>query len=98
MLTVLLSGCAGCVVASPGSTTPDPKLEVPAGATVTKTVAPNQVFYTNNAPAAGYTDFGTVIVTDNSSGISGFVRLDAVLASSQSATADQILTSFALSA
>jgi len=85
------------VVATPGSTTPDPTLELPAGATLTKTVAPNQIFYTNNSSAAGYTDFGTVIVTDNSTGISGFVKLDAVLASSQSATADTILSSFKLS-
>jgi len=97
VLTVVLSGCSGCVVASPGSTTPDPGLILPAGATLTRTVAPNQIFYTNTSSVAGYTDFGTVIVTSNSSGITGYVKLDVVLTSSQSSSADAILTSFALS-
>jgi hypothetical protein len=97
-LTVTVSGCEGCVVSSPGSSTPDPQLEVPPGATVTPSTAPmpGQLYYTTASPVAGYTDFGTVLVTDNATGISGFAKLDLDLPTDQSASATTILASFSL--
>jgi hypothetical protein len=95
-LTVIVSGCQGCVVATSGSNTPDPQLELPPGATVSRSNAPRQIYYTDDSPHAGYTDFGTVVVTDNATGISGFVKLDLVLPTSQSAVANAILDSFTI--
>ena len=97
-LTVVLSGCQGCVEASLDSGAPTPTKAVPAGATVTQTVAPWQVFYAAAATPGGYKDFGTIEVTHNGSSVSGFVRLDLVLPADQAATANTVLTSFALSA
>ena len=96
-LTVVLSGCEGCVKASLTSSAPAPTNVLPAGATVTQTVAPWQVFYTDTASTAGYTDFGTIEVTHNGSAVTGYVMLDLVLPSNQSAAASAVLTSFTLS-
>jgi hypothetical protein len=96
-LTVMLSGCEGCVEASPTSGTPMPTKVLPAGATVTQTVAPWQVFYTNAATPSGYHDFGMIEVTHNGSTVTGYVRLDLVLPANQSAAADTVLASFSLS-
>ena len=93
-LTVIKSGCQGCVVATSGSNTPDPQLDLPPGATVSRSNPPRQIYYTNDSPHAGYTDFGTVVVTDNATGISGFIKLDLVLPASQSAVANAFWTAF----
>jgi hypothetical protein len=95
-LTVVVSGCQGCVVATPGSATPDPRLAMPSGATVTRTVSPGQIFYSHAATTAGYTDFGMVLVTNNGTTTTGFVRLDLVVPSGQSDAANTVLTSFSI--
>jgi hypothetical protein len=96
-LTVVLSGCEGCVKASLTSSAPDPTAVLPAGATVTQTVAPWQVFYTNAATPSGYKDFGTIDVTHNGTAVSGYVMLDLVLPADEAASANSVLTSFTLS-
>jgi hypothetical protein len=95
-LTVVLSGCEGCVEASLTSGAPAPADELPAGATVTRTIAPWQIFYTGPASVSGYTDFGSVLVTHNGTAVTGFVKLDLVLPATGSAAADTVLGSFAL--
>jgi hypothetical protein len=95
-LTVVLSGCEGCVKTSLTSDTPDPTKVLPAGATVTQTVAPWQVFYTNAATPGGYMDFGMIEVTHNGTAVSGFVMLDLVLPAGDAAAANAVLSSFAL--
>lgn len=95
-LTVLLSGCEGCVESSTTSGTPDPNNVLPSGATVTQTVAPWQIFYTNTTESSGYTNYGTILVTHNGTTVTGYVKLDLVVPTGDAATANQILTSFAL--
>jgi hypothetical protein len=97
VLTVVLSGCSGCVKASLDSTTPAPQQQLPAGATITQTVAPWQIFYLKAVSPSGYEDFGTVLVTHSGSSITGYVQLDLVVPSAQAATAKTILSSFTLS-
>jgi hypothetical protein len=96
-LTVVLSGCEGCVKTSLSSSAPDPTNVLPAGATVTQTVAPWQVYYTNAATPSGYKDFGTIDVTHNGTAVSGYVMLDLVLPADEAASANAVLTSFSLS-
>jgi hypothetical protein len=93
-LTVILSGCEGCVKASPTSTAPDPQNVLPAGATVTQTVAPWQIYYTKAASPAGYTDFGTILVTHNGDAVTGYVMMDLVAPSSAAAAANDVLVSY----
>jgi hypothetical protein len=95
-LVVVLSGCEGCVTTTPGSNTPDPNEVLPAGATVTQTVQPWQIYYTDAASPSGYTDFGTILVTHNGTAITGYVKLDLVLPASGSAAAHAVLASFTL--
>jgi hypothetical protein len=95
-LTVVLSGCEGCVKASPTSTEPAPQNVLPAGATITQTIAPWQIYYSKPASPAGYTDFGTIEVTHNGSAVTGYDMLDLVAPSSGAASANQVLASFAL--
>jgi hypothetical protein len=96
MLTVVLSGCAGCVKASSSSNTPDPQGVLPSGATVTETVQPWQIFYSAGAPS-GYTDYGTIIVSHSGTTITGYTKLDLVIPTSDSAVADDVLAGFSLS-
>lgn len=95
-LTVVLSGCAGCVKASTTSSAPDPNAVLPAGAAVTSTVAPWQIFYTGTTAPAGYADYGLILVTHNGSTVTGYVMLDLVLPSSGGSGASSVLTSFTL--
>jgi hypothetical protein len=95
-LTVILSGCEGCVKASPTSTAPDPENVLPAGATVTQTIAPWQIYYTEPAAQSGYTDFGTIEVTHNGSAVTGYDMLDLVTTSGNATSANDVLASFAL--
>jgi hypothetical protein len=96
-LTVLLSGCEGCVKTSLTSSAPDPTNVLPAGATVTQTVAPWQVFYTKAATPSGYEDFGMIDVTHNGTAVTGYVMLDLVLPASDATSANAVLASFTLS-
>jgi hypothetical protein len=96
VLTVVLSGCEGCVKASTTSSAPDPSNVLPAGATVTRTIAPWQIYYTDAASPSGYTDFGSILVTHNGTTVTGYVKLDLVLPSTESAAANTVLASFAL--
>lgn len=95
-LTVVLSGCEGCVKAAPTSPTPDPSGVLPAGATVTRTVQPWQIFYTDTAPSSGYTDFGSILVTHNGTAVTGYAKVDLVIPTSESAAANAVLGSFTL--
>jgi hypothetical protein len=97
VLTVVLSGCEGCVKASIDSSAPAPQQQVPAGATVTRTVAPWQVFYSRAATPSGYEDFGTVLVTHSGNAVTGYVQLDLIVPAAQAAAANTILSSFTLS-
>jgi hypothetical protein len=96
-LTVVLSGCEGCVKASLTSNAPDPNNVLPAGATVTQSVPPWQIFYTNAATPSGYTDIGMIEVTHNGMAVTGFVMLDLVLPAGDAPSANAVLGSFTLS-
>jgi hypothetical protein len=96
-LAVVLSGCEGCVKTSLTSSAPDPTKVLPAGATVTQTVAPWQVFYTNAATPSGYEDFGMIDVTHNGTAVTGYVMLDLVVPAADAASAATVLGSFTLS-
>ena len=91
-MTVVLSGCIGCVTTS-NYTKPNPAGELPEG--VTSKVRLNKwemafQVYTTDDP---YPDNGIVIVTHNSKGISGSVIVNLWLPTSQHKLATTILRS-----
>lgn len=97
-LTVVRSGCSGCVETSINQPTPDPSLVLPAGVTQRTTVDQWTLDYRAAASASGDVDFGRVEILHDGARITGYVRLDLVLAQGDEAVASRILDSFAIAA
>lgn len=93
-LTVIASGCIGCVERSLTDRTPDASKVVPAGATITGQPDSYTTDYQAPTLAAGNSDFGRVLILHRGSVIIGYVRLDVVLPSGDQQLASRILQSF----
>ncbi len=95
-LTVVGSGCIGCVERSLKDRSPDPSKVMPAGANVTQQPDAYTADYQAPSSVAGSVDFGRVMILHRGTVITGYVRLDAILPSGDQPLAERMFESFAL--
>ncbi len=94
-LSVVRSGCAGCVERSVDQPTPDPALVAPTTVVASKQVDPWTFEYEAPTRLPGDLDFGQVSVAHAGSAVTGYARLDVVLPAGDQALAEDVLGSYA---
>jgi hypothetical protein len=95
-LTIVSSGCIGCVTKNNDGVTPDPSGEVPSSVVAQHEVSAYETRYTAYEGRSPYATEGFVFLPHNDKGISGSVIFALDLPNTEHAEAERILNSFAL--
>ena len=97
-LTVVASGCIGCVETSIKDRSPNASKVMPTGAQVGSQPDPYTADYQAPSTTSGMVDYGQVLILHRGSVVTGYVRLDAQLPSGDQQLADRMFSGFSLSA
>jgi hypothetical protein len=97
-LTVVASGCIGCVETSIKDRSPNASKVMPSGSQVVSQPDSYTADYQAPATTGGMVDYGQVLILHRGSVVTGYVRLDAELPSGNQPLADRMFSGFSLSA